>query len=132
MSVNSDSAWRGSLFFLEWIRDSQNRYLTTSSSSLDRVCAQQQTLTMATVLPPPSKRQRIETSEKARIQAEENQIPEGLGSVRVQFVDQSTGNGTGPAIAVSISNATVKNLETLLNSIQGNVGRRSSIGTFQG
>ena len=77
---------------------------------------------MATVLPPPSKRQRLEASEKARIQAEENEIPEGLGSVRVQFVDQSTRNGSGPAVAVAIANATVKNLETLLNSIQGNVG----------
>lgn len=81
---------------------------------------------MATVLPPPSKRQRVEASEKARVQAEANEIPDGLGSVRVQFVDQSTGGGTGPAIAVSIANATVKNLETLLNSIQGNVGILSS------
>jgi ribosome assembly protein 4 len=77
---------------------------------------------MATVLPPPSKRQRLEASEKARIQAEANEIPLGLGSVRVQFVDQSTGNGTGPAVAVPLENATVKNLEILLNSIQGNVG----------
>lgn len=81
---------------------------------------------MATVVPPPSKRQKLEAVEKARIQAEENEIPEGLGSVRVQFVDQSTGDGTGPAVAVSVANATVKNLETLLNSIQGNVGTRSS------
>lgn len=80
---------------------------------------------MATVLPPPSKRQRIEASEKARVQAEAREIPDGLGSVRVQFVDQSTGDGSGPAIAVPIANATVKNLETLLNSIQGNVGSRS-------
>jgi hypothetical protein len=80
---------------------------------------------MATVLPPPSKRQRLEASEKTRIQAEANEIPDGLGSVRVQFVDQSTGNETGPAIAVSIANATVKNLEILLNSIQGNVGTRT-------
>lgn len=81
---------------------------------------------MATVLPPPSKRQRLESSEKARIQAEANEIPDGLGSVRVQFIDESTGSATGPAIAVSIANATVKNLETLLNSVQGNVGDRDS------
>jgi hypothetical protein len=81
---------------------------------------------MATLLPPSSKRQRLEVSEKTRIQAEANEIPEGLGSVRVQFVDQSTGNGTGPAISVAIANATVKNLEILLNSIQGNVGARTS------
>lgn len=81
---------------------------------------------MATVLPPPSKRQRVEASEKIRIQNEADEIPEGLGSIRVQFVDQTTGNGTGPAVAVSIANTTVKNLETLLNSIQGNVGNRTS------
>jgi hypothetical protein len=81
---------------------------------------------MATVLPPPSKRQRVEASDKAKAKAEANEIPDGLGSVRVQFVDQTTGNGTGPAIGVSIANATVKNLETLLNSIQGNVGIRIS------
>jgi hypothetical protein len=79
---------------------------------------------MATVLPPPSKRQRVEASEKARAQVRANEVPDGLGSVRVQFIDQTTGNGTGPAIGVSIANATVKNLETLLNSIQGNVGIR--------
>ncbi len=87
---------------------------------------------MATVLPPPSKRQRLEASEKARIQAEANEIPNGLGSVRVQFVDQSTGSGTGPAIAVPIENATVKNLELLLNSIQGNVGSRLSCEAMSG
>lgn len=78
---------------------------------------------MATVLPPPSKRQRLDASEKVRVQAEHDEIPDGLGSVRVQFVDQSTGGGTGSAISVPIANATVKNLEILLNSIQGNVGK---------
>ena len=78
---------------------------------------------MATVLPPPSKRQRLDASEKSRVQGEYNEIPDGLGSIRIQFVDQSTGGGTGPAISVPVANTTVKNLETLLNSIQGNVGR---------
>lgn len=80
---------------------------------------------MATVVPPSTKRQKLEASEKARIQSEANEIPDGLGSVRVQFVDQSTANGTGPVVAVPIANATVKNLETLLNSMQGNVGNRT-------
>jgi hypothetical protein len=83
---------------------------------------------MATIVPPPSKRQRVEASEKARAQAEANEIPDGLGNVRVQFVDQGTGGAAGPAVAVSIANTTVKNLETLLNSIQGNVGSLSSWG----
>jgi hypothetical protein len=76
---------------------------------------------MATVLPPPSKRQKLAASEKAERAAEEIRIPDDLGSVRVQFVEQSTGKTTGPAVAVPVKDATVKNLETLLNTIQGNV-----------
>ena len=77
---------------------------------------------MATVLPPPSKRQRREAAEKARQQQETETIPDNLGSIRVQFFDQTTGNATGPTVAVPIADATVKNLETLLNTLQGNVG----------
>ncbi|KAK2774628.1 hypothetical protein FQN52_004241 [Onygenales sp. PD_12] len=75
---------------------------------------------MATVLPPPSKRQKLETAEKARLQQEIQSIPENLGSVRVQFFDQTTGKPTGPPVAVPIADATVKNLETLVNTLQGN------------
>jgi ribosome assembly protein 4 len=77
---------------------------------------------MATVLPPPSKRQKREIAEKAREQQEIDSIPRDLGSVRVQFVDQATGKPTGPAVAVPVADASVKNLETLLNTLQGNVG----------
>lgn len=77
---------------------------------------------MATVAPPPSKRQKLEASEKARTLADFVNIPENLGSIRVQFVDQSTGGVTGPVVAVPVQDATVKNLENLLNTLQGNVG----------
>jgi len=77
---------------------------------------------MATVLPPPSKRQRLQVAEKARQQQEIQTIPDNLGSIRVQFFDQTTGNATGPAVAVPIVDSTVKNLETLLNTLKGNVG----------
>ena len=76
---------------------------------------------MATVLPPPSKRQRTTTAIKAREQQELDSIPDNLGSVRVQFRDHATGNPTGPAVSVPVVDATVKNLELLLNTIQGNV-----------
>jgi ribosome assembly protein 4 len=76
---------------------------------------------MATVVPPPSKRQKLVAAEKAEKALEDARIPEDLGSVRVQFVDQSSGKPTGPVVAVPIKDATVKNLETLLNTIQGNV-----------
>lgn len=77
---------------------------------------------MATLFPPPSKRQKREVAERAQQQQEIQAIPDNLGSIRVQFFDQATGKPTGPAVAVPVANATVKNLETLLNTLQGNVG----------
>ncbi|KAL1963512.1 hypothetical protein VTN77DRAFT_8093 [Rasamsonia byssochlamydoides] len=75
---------------------------------------------MATLVPPPSKRQKREIAEKARLQQEIESIPSDLGSIRVQFIDQATGTATGPAVAVPVADANVKNLETLLNTLQGN------------
>ncbi|KAI5299049.1 hypothetical protein KEM56_003556, partial [Ascosphaera pollenicola] len=75
---------------------------------------------MATLVPPPSKRQRLDQQENARLQQDLHTIPTDLGSIRVQFCDQTTGNATGPAVAVPIENATVKNLETVLNTLQQN------------
>ena len=66
---------------------------------------------------------------KAERIAEDAKIPEDLGSVRLQFVDQSTGKPTGSVVAVPVKDATVKNLETLLNTIQGNVRKRKAIDT---
>ncbi|KZF26842.1 WD40 repeat-like protein [Xylona heveae TC161] len=75
---------------------------------------------MATVLPPPNKRQKTAAAQKAREQQEIDAIPEDLGSVRVQFFDQATGQATGPPVSVSVGDASVKNLELLLNTLQGN------------
>ncbi|KAK5711480.1 ribosome assembly, partial [Elasticomyces elasticus] len=75
---------------------------------------------MATLVPPPTKRQRTETVEKARLQQDIESIPSDLGSIRVQFFDQATGSATGPAVSVPVVDASVKNLETLLNTLQGN------------
>ena len=77
---------------------------------------------MATLVPPPTKRQRTEVVENARQQQEIESVPNDLGSIRVQFFDQATGSATGPAVSVPVADATVKNLETLLNTLQGNVG----------
>lgn len=76
---------------------------------------------MATVLPPPSKRQRTAVADKAREQQNVDRTPENLGSVRVQFFDQATGQHTGPPVSIPVADATVKNLELLLNTLQGNV-----------
>lgn len=78
---------------------------------------------MATVGPPPSKRQRVEVAEKARQQQEIQTIPEGLGNVRIQFIDH-TGQKTGAPVSVAVVNASVKNLELLVNTLQGNVGKQ--------
>ncbi|MCJ1469222.1 hypothetical protein MMC07_007855 [Pseudocyphellaria aurata] len=75
---------------------------------------------MATVVPPPSKRQRTAAADKAREQQELDHIPDDLGSVRVQFFDHATGKPSGPPISVPVVNASVKNLELLLNTLQGN------------
>lgn len=77
---------------------------------------------MATTLPPPSKRQRTAVAELASAQQEADSIPENLGSIRVQFLDQATGESAGPPVSVPVRDATVKNLELLLNTLQRNVG----------
>lgn len=76
---------------------------------------------MATQLPPPTKKQRLQSGQIGREQQELETIPSDLGSIRVQFYDQSTGVATGPAVSVPIVDATFKNLETLLNTLQENV-----------
>lgn len=58
---------------------------------------------MATVLPPPSKRQKREALEKSSVQAAPEIIPEG--SIRVNFIDRATGQSTGPSISVPLAQA---------------------------
>jgi len=72
---------------------------------------------MATVPPPASKRQKTAAAVLASQQAEIEAIPEG--SVRIQFVDRASGQSTGPPVSVPLAHASVKNLELLLNNIQG-------------
>ena len=76
---------------------------------------------MATVLPPPSKRQRVAAAETAKTQQEIDTIPPNLGSIRVQFYDQTSGKPTGGPVSVPVADASVKNLELLVNSLLGNV-----------
>jgi ribosome assembly protein 4 len=78
---------------------------------------------MATILPPASKRQKRELTEKTREQQEIDVIPSDLGSIVVQFIDESTGKPTKGEIKIPVANTTVKELETILNSILEHVGR---------
>ena len=82
---------------------------------------------MATIAPPPSKKQKL-VSQNAKLEEEENRrIPDGLGAVRVQFVDQSSGTATGGPVSIPLAHASVKNLELLLNSLQGQVRKLCSL-----
>lgn len=72
---------------------------------------------MATQPPPASKRQKIAAEDRKAREIEENAIPAGLGSVRVQFVDQSSGRTTGAPVALPVAQANVKNLERVVNEL---------------
>ncbi|KAH8602973.1 quinon protein alcohol dehydrogenase-like superfamily [Bisporella sp. PMI_857] len=75
---------------------------------------------MATVVPPPSKRQKTEAANRAREQQDIEVIPSDAGTLRLQFYDETTGLpiGDGPVL-VPVADATPKNLELLLNALQG-------------
>lgn len=77
---------------------------------------------MATVLPPPSKRQQTDAAERAREQQDVEEIPSDAGSLRLQFFDEITGLpiGQGPVL-VPVADANPKNLELLLNTLQEHV-----------
>ncbi|KAI9705758.1 MAG: hypothetical protein M1820_005006 [Bogoriella megaspora] len=75
---------------------------------------------MATVLPPPSKRQKLAAEARSRQEEEErNSIPENLGRVRVRFYDLTSGAATGPAVYISLKDANAKNFEVLANNLEG-------------
>ncbi|GAO47091.1 WD40 repeat-like protein [Saitoella complicata NRRL Y-17804] len=70
---------------------------------------------MATVVPPKSKRQRLEAQKPRDIE----EIPEDAGSVLVQFRASDTGELAGPTISIP-ANVTVKQMELLVNQLLGN------------
>ncbi|RLV91412.1 Ribosome assembly protein 4 [Spathaspora sp. JA1] len=69
---------------------------------------------MATVIPPPSKKQKKE-AQKVR---ELDLVPEGLANVLIKFQASDTGESTGGSIRVP-GGITEKQLEELLNNLQG-------------
>lgn len=77
---------------------------------------------MATVVPPPSKKRRVELAELAQNQEKNDRIPGDAGSVRVQFKDQESGDYVGAPILVPLTASTVENLERIYNSISNSVG----------
>lgn len=77
---------------------------------------------MSTILPPPSKRQKLAASEKSRQQQEIKTVPTDAGSLKFRIYDEVTGLpiGDGP-IMVSVADATPKNMEKLINQLRGHV-----------
>jgi ribosome assembly protein 4 len=76
---------------------------------------------MATVLPPPSKRRKLQISNLSAKQQEPAAAP--TGSVKIRFVDRSTGESVGPVVAVPLAQASVRNLNVLINDLQGVEGK---------
>jgi ribosome assembly protein 4 len=72
---------------------------------------------MATVLPPPSKRQRREEIERTQTQQDVAPLlATDLGSFKANFVD-SDGNQMADVIEINFADATEKNVSTLLNTL---------------
>lgn len=78
---------------------------------------------MATVLPPPSKRQKRETLEKSRVQQDIEEPPSDE-SIRIRFVDDLGLPIVDGPVLVPIADAHPKNLNILLNTLLGRVVSR--------
>ncbi|PSR80228.1 WD repeat-containing protein [Coniella lustricola] len=75
---------------------------------------------MATVVPPPSKRQRREDVARTSTQADLSTIlPPDNGSFKARFIDASNGAPLADAIEIPLADATEKNVSLLLNTLLG-------------
>ncbi|KAI1821254.1 soluble quino protein glucose/sorbosone dehydrogenase [Xylaria intraflava] len=70
---------------------------------------------MATVLPPPSKRQRREVLERSQIQ-QDVRTTSVTGSIRARFVD-SEGKELAETVEIPLADATERNVSSLLNTL---------------
>lgn len=76
---------------------------------------------MATVVPPPSKRQKREELERSRVQQDVNAAMAGPeGSFKARFLD-GDGNQVCDVIEVPLADASEKNLSLLLNTLLSRV-----------
>ena len=75
---------------------------------------------MATVVPPPSKRQRREALERSQVQQDVTPPTIEAGSFKARFVDND-GNQLAETIEVPLADATEKNVSLLLNTLLGRV-----------
>lgn len=76
---------------------------------------------MATVLPPPSKRQKRENLERTQLQQDVSAVAAGpAGSFKARFLD-SEGKQMADVIEVPLADASEKNLSLLLNTLLARV-----------
>jgi ribosome assembly protein 4 len=76
---------------------------------------------MATLLPPPSKRQRREELERSQVQQDVTAVSAAdLGSFKARFVD-ADGNQMTNVVEIPLADATEKNVSLLLNTLLGRV-----------
>ncbi|KAK8138543.1 ribosome assembly [Apiospora sp. TS-2023a] len=73
---------------------------------------------MATIAPPPSKRQRREDLERSQIQADVTPAPIEAGSFKARFVD-SDSNQLAEVVEIPLADASEKNVSLLLNTLLG-------------
>ncbi|KAI1074925.1 YVTN repeat-like/Quino protein amine dehydrogenase [Whalleya microplaca] len=73
---------------------------------------------MATVVPPPSKRQRREVLERTQVQQDVTPPTIEAGSFKARFIDND-GNQLAETIEVPLADATEKNVSLLLNTLLG-------------
>ena len=81
---------------------------------------------MATVAPPPSKRQRRENLERSQVQQDVTATDsKDFGSFKARFVD-SDGNQMAGVVEIPVADATEKNVSLLLNTLLGRVRKSRS------
>jgi ribosome assembly protein 4 len=73
---------------------------------------------MATILPPPSKRQRREALERTQVQADVTPAYIEAGSFKARFVD-SESNQLAEVVEIPLADASEKNVSLLLNTLLG-------------
>jgi hypothetical protein len=76
---------------------------------------------MATLAPPPSKRQRREEIQRTQTQQDVTPlVATDLGSFKANFID-SDGNQMTDVVEINFADATEKNISNLLNTLLGRV-----------
>lgn len=112
---------QGPSFFAIWPHHCDSVANSEQHLSKHRQAKEALQLAMATVVPPPSKRQKRENLEKTQIQQDVTAVAAGpAGSFKARFLD-SDGKQMADVIEVPLADASEKNLSLLLNTLLARV-----------